>query len=386
MTTPRVTVLMSVHNGAAFLTEALDSILRQRFADLELVVVEDGSTDATPAILATYARADSRLRLATNEGNLGLTASLNKGLGLARGELVARQDADDVSEPERLARQVAYLDAHPEIGLVGTLAQSIDAAGRPLDHDHFPLALDNAAIQRSLLERNPICHGSVLFRRRLLDQVGFYDSTVGPVEDYDLWLRLAEVTELANLDARLYRYRLHHEAVTERRHPEVAACQAALLEKTLRRRYGEPDSRPEWSTVARAYLRAAIAGQAAPDGQRPAATPELLLRQALAIRPTLLRAAEPLDSLILDYATRRPVAERAPFIQALFATLLPAGPAMTRRRRRLLAAHHMKEVFQAARHGDYGRVADHLWPALGQNPAWLLNRGVLAIALRSLRR
>jgi cellulose synthase/poly-beta-1,6-N-acetylglucosamine synthase-like glycosyltransferase len=372
---------MSVYNGGRYLRPAVESILGQSFTDFELLVVEDGSTDNSPAILAEYAAADGRLRIISNESNIGLTRSLNKGVALARGEIIARQDADDLSASDRLARQIAFLDERPEVGLVGTLTQVIDAEGRPLAREHFPIALSNEAIQRQLLSQNCICHGSVMFRRSLLALVGPYDETVGPVEDYDLWLRLAEVTELANLDARLYAYRDHDEAVTERRHPEVVACQAALLARTLRRRQVAGPPGEAWAPVARTYLRAAIAGQAA--GVAGAAAN---LAEALAICPALLAADEPLETLVLDYAAKRPPAERAPFVDQLFGQLLPATAAMARRRRRLLAGLHMQQVFRAARQRAYSRVRAHLWPAIRHNPAWLLNRGVLVIAAQALWR
>src|SRR5689334_11102780 len=121
---PRVTVVTPVYNGAAFLREAIDSILQQTFTDFEYLIIDDGSTDATPDLLREAARVDGRIRVVTREA-AGVAVARNTGLSLARADLIAHQDADDLSLPDRLARQVAFLDAHPEVVMVGTFARVI---------------------------------------------------------------------------------------------------------------------------------------------------------------------------------------------------------------------------------------------------------------------
>ena len=130
MSEPRVTVLMTVYNGAAYVRSAVDSVLAQTYADFELLVIDDASTDGSGDVVRAVG--DARIRVVPNAANLGLTTSLNTGLALARGELVARHDADDLSRPERLATQVALLDTRPEVSLVGSWYQKIDPAGESL--------------------------------------------------------------------------------------------------------------------------------------------------------------------------------------------------------------------------------------------------------------
>src|SRR4051794_29608800 len=120
---PKVTVLLAVYNGERYLREAIDSILGQTFQDFEFLIINDGSTDSTREIILSYH--DPRIRLVDNEDNIGQTRSLNRGLALAAGQFVARQDADDISEPERLASQVAFLEIHPEVVLLGTWYRKI---------------------------------------------------------------------------------------------------------------------------------------------------------------------------------------------------------------------------------------------------------------------
>jgi glycosyltransferase involved in cell wall biosynthesis len=191
---PAVSVLMAVRDGAAWVAQAVASVLEQTDGDHELIVVDDGSTDATADVLAAVA--DPRMRVVRHEAG-GLTRALNRALGLARADLVARLDADDVALPERLARQRAFLAAHPEVGVLGTAAREVDATGGPVGEVRPPR--EDAAIRRALIRTNPFVHSSVMARRALLASAGGYDAGVAVAQDYDLWMRLAPHTRLANL-------------------------------------------------------------------------------------------------------------------------------------------------------------------------------------------
>jgi glycosyltransferase involved in cell wall biosynthesis len=191
----RVSVVMSVYNGDRFLRKAVDSILDQTYRDLELVVIDDGSTDGSAAILAGIA--DRRVRV-VRQANAGLTRSLNRGIGLSSGAYVARMDADDVAHPRRLERQVAFMDAHPEVGLLGTAYDEIDAEDRVVGRRVFPT--DDATLRATLIRYNPFFHASVMMRRDLLQEVGVYDERIpSSVQDYELWFRIARRSKLSNL-------------------------------------------------------------------------------------------------------------------------------------------------------------------------------------------
>ena len=161
--TPAVSVVMAVRNGMPWVAEAVTSVLGQTLADLELIVIDDGSSDDTAAALAAFR--DGRLRL-VRQDPAGLTRSLNRGLGLARAPLVARLDADDTAQPDRLMRQAALLASRPDIGLVGTGALEVDAAGRAVGTIVPPE--DDVAIRRALIHANPFVHSSVMFRRAVV--------------------------------------------------------------------------------------------------------------------------------------------------------------------------------------------------------------------------
>jgi glycosyltransferase involved in cell wall biosynthesis len=203
-TTPRVSVVLSVHNGAADLPKAVDTILAQTFSDFELIAINNGSTDGTAVVLDDLR--DPRVRV-FHQDNMGFPAALNRGIALARGRYIARQDHDDWAKPTRLERQVAFLETNQDYALVGTRAE-IWAGNRKTarTHDH---PTDNTELQFELLFDNPFVHSSMLLRKSALEIVGLYttDPARQPPEDYELWSRIARCYKVANLPERLTIYR-----------------------------------------------------------------------------------------------------------------------------------------------------------------------------------
>src|SRR5262245_27130869 len=162
MTTPIVSVVMSVLNGEPFLREAVESILGQTFGDFEFIVIDDGSTDASADILDSYQRNDARVRVYHQE-NKGLVESLNRGCGLARGKYIARMDADDIATKERLMWQVEFVEKHPEVGVVGGAIEVINASGKSSVTHRYPLK--NSDIYQALLRGDcPLVHPTVVMR------------------------------------------------------------------------------------------------------------------------------------------------------------------------------------------------------------------------------
>lgn len=239
MASPAVSVLMGTYNAGPWVGAAVASVLGQTLGDLELIVIDDGSTDDTPMVLA--ARPDPRLRV-ERRPRAGLTSALTRALGLARAPLLARLDADDVAAPERLARQVAYLAAHPEIGLLGTAAQEVDVQGRARGIVRPPE--DDRSLRRLLIRRNPFVHSSIVMRRDLVERAGGYDAAFPVAQDYDLWLRLSELTRLANLSDVLVTRRLVPERVSARRENERLRAEARARWRAVRR-----GGYPPWCAV-----------------------------------------------------------------------------------------------------------------------------------------
>jgi hypothetical protein len=236
---PAVSVVLPVYNGEPYLVEALNSILRQTFEDFELIAVDDASTDNSRSYLEEAARRDARVCIVDGPGR-GLVDALNLGLVRARGEFIARMDADDVSQSTRFAQQVEYLRANPQIAVVGSAITLIDATGKLIREIDYPLT--PVEVDRFLIETgSALAHPAVMARRNALREVGGYRSLFQHAEDYDLWLRLAEGHSLANLPDRLLRYR-HHDTKGSLRHAaaqRLATHLARLCAKA--RRSGQPD-------------------------------------------------------------------------------------------------------------------------------------------------
>ena len=191
---------MPVHNAEPYLDEAIESILNQTFRDFEFVILDDGSTDRSTEILRSWAAKDDRIRLHLREANSGPAESSNQVVYHARGSLIARMDADDVSHPERLARQVRLLEGRPDVGLVGTLCNVIDKNGRVVrTRDVWRLK------RRAWFA--PFPHGSVMYRRALFDLAGGYRKQSVYWEDQDLFLRMSSHTRVVTIPEPLYNHR-----------------------------------------------------------------------------------------------------------------------------------------------------------------------------------
>ena len=228
---PLVSVVMSVFNAEKYIHQAVESILQQTYKNLEFIVINDGSTDGTRDILESFE--DSRITL-LNQDNVGITLSLNKGIALARGKYIARQDADDISKPDRLEKQVAFLEAHPKVGLLGSRFEFIDEDGGVKRQSLLPI--DNDTLQERLIKINQFCHASVMVRKEALDKVGAYREFFRYAQDYDLWLRISEHCEIANLPETLVQYRELPEAISSRKILLQSRFASVAAELALQRR------------------------------------------------------------------------------------------------------------------------------------------------------
>jgi GT2 family glycosyltransferase len=246
-------VVVAVFNGERFLGEALDSVLDQSFADFELIVVDDGSTDATPEILAEYSARDPRVRT-RRQSNQGVSAASNFGVGLARAPLIARLDADDLALPGRFARQVRFLAANPAVGMVGGQASVIDDEGREVAPARYPLA--DAEIRQALATTTPFIHSAVTMRKAVLDRAGRYRPAFDDAEDLDLWLRIAELAELANLPEPVVAYRIHGSQTSVQSLRSQALRSLAARVAAQARAAGEPDPLTGMEAIDEGALRA----------------------------------------------------------------------------------------------------------------------------------
>jgi glycosyltransferase involved in cell wall biosynthesis len=238
MNTALVSIVMVVCNVERFLCEAIESILGQTFTDFEFVIVDYGSTDSTKEIVERYAARDPRIRLATIP-HCGLGQARNAGCWLARGQFIAVMDADDVAWPERLEREVEFLQSHPDFGLVGATVQWIDTAGRPLYLGRVPT--QDEQLRNALAIECSIWAPTVLMRKEAFVLAGGYRDAFAPAEDYDLWLRIIEHYKCANLPDVLLSYRIHPHQISLRKGKQQTLGILAAKNSAALRRAGQRD-------------------------------------------------------------------------------------------------------------------------------------------------
>ena len=201
---PLVSVLMPVYNGEQFLHEAIESILQQTYLNFELLIINDGSTDSSERIILSYP--DTRIKYVKNESNIKLIATLNKGFALAQGKYIVRMDADDYSVKERLQKQVAFMEANPEVTLAGSWFETIgDEPSRVVKYES-----DVTFIRFKMLYQTQFCHPSVILRKSVTDQMPvLFDRDYIHAEDYELFSRIAYAFRVSNLPEVLLKYRTH---------------------------------------------------------------------------------------------------------------------------------------------------------------------------------
>lgn len=207
---PTVSVLLAVYNGAQYIQEAIDSILKQTLTQLELIIIDDGSSDDSVAIIQTFK--DKRIIFLKNEVNRRKSYTLNRAISIAKGKYLSIMDQDDIAFPQKLERQVSFMEARPEIGICGTQFQTF---GQYVDSEVSKYPLSHEEIQLLQLYASPFAHPSVLIRRSALEKLdNFYHENI-IAEDYHLWSRLLLVTKGANLPEVLLHYRIHPSSITK---------------------------------------------------------------------------------------------------------------------------------------------------------------------------
>ncbi len=229
---------MPVRNGGVYLTPAIESILAQTFSDFEFLIIDDGSSDETPEILAAFATADRRIKLRQTHAS-GIVAALNEGVRSAQGEVVARMDADDIANPDRFAIQMEAFRAMPELVAIGSRAIAIDAHGR--ETGALKGAEKIGAAAEELTVRNSFLHPTMMFKRSAAIAAGLYRPACIYAEDYDLWLRLAERGEMTNLGQPLMRLRQHPGQTSRTKRLTQRAATAFARQMAMRRRAGHEE-------------------------------------------------------------------------------------------------------------------------------------------------
>jgi Glycosyl transferase family 2 len=238
MTDPLVSVVMVVCNVDRFLAESIESILAQTFSDFEFIIVDYGSTDSTKDVVAHYAESDSRVCL-HEIPHCGLGEARNAACSLAQGRYIGLMDADDVALPERLQLEVDFMEKHPKVGLLGAGVQWINAAGQALYVSCHPT--DDTQLRKALVDYCAFWQPTVLLLREAFERSGGYRDPFSPAEDYDLWLRITENYQCANLEAVVLKYRMHSHQVSIRKRKQQTLGILAAQRSAAMRQNGETD-------------------------------------------------------------------------------------------------------------------------------------------------
>ena len=237
----QVSIILPAYNAEKYVAASVESLLAQTCEDFELLIMNDGSTDATAKVLETFH--DDRIKVFRQE-HAGLIPALNALLAKARGKYIARADADDIYLPNRLQVQVQYLDKHPEIGLVGGFFEKMDPTSGVNETVQYPVTHEE--IVRRLRSVAPVAHPIVMFREHLLREINGYDESTNLMQDYDLWIRLAGRTRLANIPKVLFQYRLHTSSVTGSHRPKMVVEHRDVRSKYWSTVPREPQDENEW--------------------------------------------------------------------------------------------------------------------------------------------
>jgi hypothetical protein len=383
-------VLMGAYNAERYVEEAISSLLEQTFADFELIVVDDGSTDRTGELLG--ALRDRRIISIKNDQNMGLTRSLNQGLGLARGKYIARLDADDASLPERLERQVALLEARPDVGLVGCPVIYMDPDGQDVGVQR--IYTDD--YHRALLNMD-FCweHSAVMFRADCVAEVGPYREAFRYAQDYDLWLRIAERFGMFSLSEPLVKLRLHPDAISITRRVQQRAYVLLALELARQRMLNGEESTPPAEDptppeptpdeLGRAHLREACLCFLLGDAERG----RQALARAVRSDPSLMTDPERLVQRIVGYGFTHATTASSPaggvrFLNYLFDRLPPTASALGRLRGKALGDLYAMCAFESYHNRNPSAVRREAAQAVLHDPARLSSRSIWSIFLRSL--
>jgi glycosyltransferase involved in cell wall biosynthesis len=389
MKRPQISVVMTVYNEERFLPIAIESILRQTFENFELIIIDDASTDHTSDVLKQYM--DERIILLRNEQNSGPYVSANKGISIAKGEFIARHDADDLSHSERFERQINYLVNNRYTGLVSSDFLFIDVAGKVIDSISLPTT--NEALQTRLTEGNIFAQGSVIFRRSIFEQVGGYREYFPVSQDYDLWLRIAEASEVANIPLPLYQMRFHDKSISRNKRELQLACKQLAWFLATQRRKGEQEN-PIPSDVLSAYPpeKNKIFNESRGStylyyASGEYARAEESLNHALAMQ----RDNEIQDINWVSWASGRAIlladlrentSEGAAFLEWFLTRYL--GDREDKRIGKELAKFYAQQAFKAYKQEQKKTVLTNAFHAVRHDWRWLSNRGLWSITSKSI--
>jgi len=378
---PTVSVIIPTYNHARFIAQAVESTLAQTYSDLEIIVVDDGSTDDTQAILASYGDCTRRVRVIHKE-NRGVAAARNTGILAAQGDYLLFLDADDLIPANKLECKVPILNAQPNVGLVYSAFQYIDEGGTQVLHEIRPQR-EGHLLKDLLLRRLFFPPGAAVVRRECLDQVGIFDETCSAAADTDMWIRIAQGGfPFGYVDQPLFQYRVVKGSMSGNI-VQQAGDEFARLDKF----FGDPDLPSDTKALepkAYSILHYEFAAKHYHAGEIKIGQQHI--RRAITTCPRLAGDEEWLLEWIAGYALGPQVEDPHGWINLMFDHLPPEATTLRQLRRRAHGRYHAAAAFSAQGCHSHREVRQHILPALTGDPTLIRNRGFLRIAAESLLR
>jgi glycosyltransferase involved in cell wall biosynthesis len=373
---PRVSIIIPTYNHARFVVQAVESALAQTYADLEVAVIDDGSTDHTPAVLAGYGPRINCIR----QENRGLSAARNAGISAARGDYFLFLDADDLIPADKLELQVPVLEARPDLGLVYSGFQYINESGSQVLHEIRPQKQGH--LLKELLCRTLFFPpGAAVVRRECLDRVGLFDESFPAAADTDMWIRIARAGyAFGYVDQPLFQYRVVQGSMSGHL-ANQARDEFARLDKF----FADPDLPDDIRALeAKAYsvLHYEFGAKYYQAGEMEQGREHL--RQAISICPSLASDTEWLLEWISGYVLGAHVDKPQRLIDAIFDNLPPEAMTLRSLRHRAYGRYHTAAAFSAYQNRQLKKIRPHVLPALTGDPSVIRNRGFVRIALQSL--
>ncbi len=377
---PVVSVCICSYNHARFLPQTIDSVLSQTFQDFELIIIDDGSSDNSHAILTDYQkRYPEKIHYQWHEGhaNRGISASCNIALGRARGQYFAWLGSDDYWFPEKLAKQVRFLTEHPEVGMVYSSAQTLDVAGNllPVFGAQESITVD---AWRSFVVSNPVCASTAMIVHKAFEEVGTFDERL-VFSDWELWIRLAAKFPIGFMPEPLAAYRVHGQniSISSKKAATILEHHLAVIE-TVTAQLPQIDNQLKNQALANVYRRAGLdyfASGVIEEGCRN------LSRAAQYLgTPLPAKSDSELITTVVNYAihmfqaTGSDTQQSIHFLQRVFANIAP------HLRRQAVAQFHVTNAFISYNQGHYSKVRYCVLRAIISNPRGASSRGVLSIA------
>lgn len=345
-TSPAVSVVIPVYNASRYVAAAIESVLSQDLVDIEVIVIDDGSTDTTPEILAGLAHQDGRVEV-LSQPNRGLVTTLNRGVEHARGALIARMDADDICLPGRLAAQIQAFDGRTDLAVLGGFTELIDEDGRYIRQGRYPVR--GRAVAEFIERGSPVAHPAVMMRRDVFDAVGGYRAAFRHAEDYDLWLRIHDRGyAIENLPFPVLAYRVHGTSISMRRGPEQALGTLVARLAHQIRVSGHDDSITD-GTVLDEQLVLRLSSQLSGD-HRAEYLEALYMNVSHAEAAAIEAAVDVVNELPRSSASRGPIARM----------LLRAANGFLRRGRRMRALRAAGRAFLSSPRASFSLVAEKI--------------------------